>query len=37
MVFVENYLDIYYKVIDTKTQRQEREIKVIFKERNSGG
>ena len=37
MVYVENVLDIYSAVCNTNTQRQESEIAVIFKKRNSEG
>ena len=37
MAYVENDLDIYYAVGNTNTQRQESEIEVIIKKRNSAG
>ena len=37
MAYAENDLDIYYAVGNTNTQRQESEIAVIIKERNSAG
>ena len=37
MTYIENDLDIYYAVVNTNTQRQEGEIEVIIKKRNSAG
>ncbi len=37
MLKVENDLDIYYAVGNANTQRQESEISVIIKKRNSAG
>ncbi len=37
MAYVENDFDIYYEVGNTNTQRQESEIEVIIKKRNSAG
>ena len=37
MVRVENDIDIYYAVGNANTQRQENEIAVIMKKRNSAG
>ena len=37
MAKVENDLDIYYAVGNANTQRQENEIAVILKKRNSAG
>ena len=37
MAKVENDLDIYYAVGNTKTQRQENELATIMKKRNSAG
>ena len=37
MSHVENDLDIYYAVGNANTQRQENEIKVIMRKRNSRG
>ena len=37
MTYIENDLDIYYAVGNTNTQRQEGEIEVIIKKRNSAG
>ena len=37
MTKIENDLDIYYAVGNANTQRQESEISVIIKKRNSSG
>ena len=37
MAKVENDLDIYYAVGNANTQRQENELEVIMKKRNSEG
>ena len=37
MVKVENYLNIYYSVRNTNTQRQENEIAAIIKKMNASG
>ena len=37
MAKVENDLDIYYAAGNANTQRQEKEIAVIMKKRNSAG
>ena len=37
MANAENYLDIYYAVGNTNTQRQENEIAVITQKRNAAG
>ena len=37
MAKVENDLDIYYAVGNVNTQRQENELAVIIKKRNSAG
>ena len=37
MAYTENDLDIYYAVGNSNTQRQECEIAVIIKKRNSAG
>ena len=37
MAYAENDLDIYYALGNTNIQRQESEIQVIIKKRNSAG
>ena len=37
MAKVANHLDIYYEVRNANTQRQENELAVIMKKRNSAG
>ena len=37
MASSENYIDIYYAVGNANTQRQENEIGLIIKKRNSAG
>ena len=37
MAKVENHIDIYYAIGNANTQRQENEIAVIIKKRNSAG
>ena len=37
MAKVENHIDMYYAIGNANTQRQENEIAVIIKKRNSAG
>ena len=37
MAYAENDIDIYYAIGNTKAQRQESEIAIIIKKRNSAG
>ena len=37
MAKIENEIDIYYTIGNTNTQRQENELAVVMKKRNSAG